>query len=635
AIAKWGVDGPFESVHKLNLIVTRCNKDKKLINWVLHAIIDLCLKGTVQCGEVTFKNLKDGIGGNKGLIDVLIMKKQIRDHLIHGKYLAVYGTPKLQSYVQEVFSSHAVYRTKVEPLNDDMEVDLSWKMSAKDVEKKMFQLTGDVVFSSEYDPQLRYCCRKSKSIEEVMEHNGIKEDIDKVWEAQVIAQESTKRKDEEELDACGTAPVRKRQTVDQEEDGVMVTPSLEDPADKHAVEAWYYKHAKKKVLDNVKLVCDSGKSEAALQTTISQTAIGTEEGAMTGHVLIHPGVTLTGEPVTAPHIRTAPYRKEQVSRLRTAVINARRKSISDSKRLNQGDVYVYLDGGKKGTGDRVNKVMVTTKGRWKVACQSEGVAKNTTNLLFEESSLKNRRALVRGVSALKQLQTMHFYHTSDATIPEKKRSVYPGSNNGNVMGPVAYESWESSWKMTVGEKLKFYGPNPSEVGGKTIDGEEKASDCESVEVDETGGADLDSAEKPEFDVPLVGGGRGSGRQMKQAVEPVRWHALPREFYKEITSSYYIKTVIDLTPGNGNFALHCIQNGIGYLGVCFQNEEHKAMLTEHLIKEYMILMKTEGNKHYHASYAKHLVGVATSGPGDEDEAAKRKATAAAKKAAAAA
>eukprot|EP00959_Pyramimonas_sp_CCMP1952_P305463 6392039-Pyramimonas_sp.AAC.1 len=71
------------------------------------------------------------------------MKKQIRDHLIHGKYLAVYGTPKLQSYVQEVFSSHAVYRTKVEPLNDDMEVDLSWKMSAKDVEKKMFQLTGD------------------------------------------------------------------------------------------------------------------------------------------------------------------------------------------------------------------------------------------------------------------------------------------------------------------------------------------------------------------------------------------------------------------------------------------------------------------------------------------------------------
>eukprot|EP00959_Pyramimonas_sp_CCMP1952_P329982 6909192-Pyramimonas_sp.AAC.1 len=63
----------------------------------------------------------------------------------------------------------------------------------------------------------------------------------------------------------------------------MVTPSLEDPADKHAVEAWYYKHAKKKVLDNVKLVCDSGKSEAALQTTISQTAIGTEEGAMTGH----------------------------------------------------------------------------------------------------------------------------------------------------------------------------------------------------------------------------------------------------------------------------------------------------------------------------------------------------------------
>ncbi|CAK0801156.1 unnamed protein product [Prorocentrum cordatum] len=222
---------------------------------------------------------------------------------------------------------------------------------------------------------------------------------------------------------------------------------------------------------------------------------------------------------------------------------------------------MYLDGEKKGTGDKVNKVMVTTKGRWKVACQSEGVVKNTTNLLFEES-----------------------------------------------------------WEMTVGEKLKFYGPNRREVVGKTIDGEEKASDCESVEDDETGGADLDSAEKPEFD---------------QAVEPVCWHALPREFYKEITSSYYIKTVIDRTPGNGNFALHCIQTGIGYLGVCFQNEERKAMLTEHLIKEYMILMKTEGNNHYHASYAKHLVGVATSGPGDEDEAAKRKATASAKKAAAAA
>ncbi|CAK0788960.1 unnamed protein product [Prorocentrum cordatum] len=642
ATLKWGSSGPFESVYKLSLIVSRCNKDKKMINWVLNGIIDLCESGAMHTGEITLKNLKDGIGGNKGLIDVLAFKKELREFLTHGEFLAVYRSPKLQAFVQEVFSSHRLYRTKVEPLAGDIEVDSNWKVSAVTSEKAMFELTEGLAFGRGYDQQLRYCCRKGKSTEETLEHAGNKEEIDKVWECQT-ADDAEKAKKDEEIDKVeaegGPARKRTRLSAGQEGDPALTqtfTASLEDPGNKGAVDAWYLRFAQKKVSDYVKLISDSGKSEAALQASIAQTTLGMEEGDMTGHILVHAGVTLSGEPVTAPHLRAAPFRKDQLGRLFNSVISARRRGGHDSGRLSQGGACMYLDGGKKGAGGVINKIMVTGRGRWKSACQAEGVARNMTHMFLDEDSLKGRRALVRGISSLKQLQTVHFYRAIDTVTPEKKRAVYPGPNNGDTMGPITYESWDDSWKLPFEDKKKFLGPNRKPAGGKTIDTED-ASDEGEGSGDEDGVATRNHAQipKPELNIQIAGGGRGSGGIQKNVcAEPVNWHQLPKEFYQELTTSYYAKVVMDLTPGGGVFSPHCVGKGIGYLGICFQNEEHKQMLMAHLVKEFMVMMKTEGHKHYHANYARFLAGKTNEGDGPNSEEA-RKIEVEAKKAAAAA
>ena len=75
---------------------------------------------------------------------------------------------------------------------------------------------------------------------------------------------------------------------------------------------------------------------------------------------------------------------------------------------------------------------------------------------------------------------------------------------------------------------------------------------------------------------------------------------------EMVSMLYAKCFIDVTPASGNLAKYCIECGIGYLGICFQNDECKHMLDEHLVDAYMGWMKTEGHPLYNAGYAKFLV-----------------------------
>ena len=95
-----------------------------------------------------------------------------------------------------------------------------------------------------------------------------------------------------------------------------------------------------------------------------------------------------------------------------------------------------------------------------------------------------------------------------------------------------------------------------------------------------------------FTVPLVGGGRGSGQRAPECVEPLCWHNFKKDFYTELLHSYYAKFVIDLTPGAGGFAACCLDEGVGYLGICFPGEDHKVALLDRLADICLEQMRTE-------------------------------------------
>lgn len=198
-------------------------------------------------------------------------------------------------------------------------------------------------------------------------------------------------------------------------------------------------------------------------------------------------------------------------------------------------------------------------------------------------------------------------------MPEQNHIIYPGTNIGNMLGPVKHQTWEDSFKLAIDFKHKIYGGNRRAVGGRT-DGSkpDDAGDVidEEMDVDEAMIADADDEDHPKFMLPPVMPGRGKQR-LKIACEPFAWHLMPPEFYREIQSSFFAQAVIDLAPGAGMFAEHCLIEGIPYVGITMKEgkdgADHKTVLHEELVKTYLKHMAEEGSPLYNARYATHVSG----------------------------
>ena len=120
--------------------------------------------------------------------------------------------------------------------------------------------------------------------------------------------------------------------------------------------------AQSKLSESVVLITDPGKSEAKLAALVANTSIGKGRGDYAGHVLILYDTTLNCESVTAPHLRSAPFRKDHVSMVANAIM-ATRKDPEGTCKLAPGDLFVFHDSGRAGHAEYVNKLLVKDKGR--------------------------------------------------------------------------------------------------------------------------------------------------------------------------------------------------------------------------------------------------------------------------------
>ena len=355
--------------------------------------------------------------------------------------------------------------------------------------------------------------------------------------------------------------------------------------------------AQSKLAESVVLITDPGKSEAKLAAMIANTPIGKDRGDYMGHVVILYDTSLSCEAVTAPHLRSAPYRKEHASKLMNAIMSCRKDPEGVCK-MTSGDLLVFHDAGKSGNAEHLNKLLVKDKGRFGLVAKAENMMKLQINIYLSEDTLKQRRALTRGVGSLKQLTTLHLYHHANTTIPERGRTEYPGTNLGSVLGPVVYEDWSDSWKLSLNQKRSLYGEHRQAVGGRS-DGTEPGDDDDADDDEDCRAAQDDP---PVFSQPLVGAGRGHGARQGSAMEPAFWFQFPEKFYMEIISSFWAKKIIDLTPGSGCAAMGALHKQVGYLGLCF-NDDHRRLLTDHLIDKVLQLARDERHAMYQPDYQK--------------------------------
>ena len=615
---EWGTAAPLNSVYKMQLVVTRAEKDTGLIQWIVAKIHDECKSGLYAPAEFTFKFLKLGMGSSKGHLDLVIMKHRLLHHCLYSDLPTRCRDNTINTKVVKCLKDLVSYRTNVAPLGADADVDMTWKASLPPSVKKALTLYETLIYESDFDTALKVCVRAQKTPQECLSHGSIG---DVVSEIAAAAQEESAKKAPPLPQLNNSAPAsddQKVQSLDSEakDDEKSVVPSLDDMTDKPAVSLWLKHYASKKVHENVKLVADPG-TLTELVAALTNTITATMKGDVSGHVLIHLDLNLSGESKTAPHVRTAPFRKDLMTRLITAVTSLRTPDPDCSCVIQPGDVYVYLDGGKAGaTIETVNRLFVKARGRYPMVCQAEGLTKKVVTIFLDEESVKARRCRTKTLFAsLNQIHGIHIYMNSDTHMPEQPHVVYPGSNCGNVLGPVKLEEWSKAFKLPIVLKHQVYGEYRRAVGGRTDGGkagDDAGDDIEEVEAEAEAMAEAEDESRPSFMLPAVMPGRGKNKpRPKVAHEPFAWNAMPQTFYQELTSSYFARAVIDLTPGSGLFASHCLMNGIPYVGVCMKEgkdgAEHKVVLHDELVRMYLSKMCEEGSPLYSPKYANFMIG----------------------------
>ena len=112
--------------------------------------------------------------------------------------------------------------------------------------------------------------------------------------------------------------------------------------DKATKLAGFRKKSERIVHQRVKLIAEPS-SEQALAAQIANTEIGSISGNRHANFAIVYDVKLSGESVTKPHLRPAPFRKDHATKCVRGAMLARGK-----EELSTGDVVFMLDGGRHG-----------------------------------------------------------------------------------------------------------------------------------------------------------------------------------------------------------------------------------------------------------------------------------------------
>ena len=90
------------------------------------------------------------------------------------------------------------------------------------------------------------------------------------------------------------------------------------------------------------------------------------------------------------------------------------------------------------------------------------------------------------------------------------------------------------------------------------------------------------------------------------VESVFMWEAHAKFYESFLHDYFIKNVIDMTPGGGVFAFVCIEQRVGCICICM-SEGHAAGIRAVLMGKIIDGMGKEGSKLYQPKFAKLLGG----------------------------
>ncbi|CAE7224568.1 unnamed protein product [Symbiodinium sp. CCMP2592] len=576
---RWGKQTPWDSVGKLDTLCSKCTKSigrsdpgsaTDRMCWVIRAVHDFYDSEQIQKTQLSTRNFSGkGLYGHKGTCDILLYKYGL------GIYIKDYleGTiidANQKAVIRSVFDDHESYRKAYGQHGHMEDYDVSWLGSLCQPARTACGLLKQLVYTVEEDARLKRMLHAGASCADWLDHDELSEKTGPL-KSEMLALSSLERAVVEETPVVSTPQQKMQDSIvhtlkvsGSEESMESHVRSLPEADLARIMEAITY--AKQHVRQFIKLFVDDEKEKLVLDALneSSLTRIAKSEFLLTCF-----DVKNSGEPVTCPHIRVAPLKNERLRRC----IQRTCKFMSSPDGLPENMAFMVFDGGKFGNLAPIMSQFVDSKG---TAMPKQT---RTISICYEENSVIRRMERYRTMTSLQQLESCHLVYNCGINLPGMKkrrnRCYYSGTSHGQVIQNVVLPTDAEVWTTSFANKKAIYDRLRVDVGGTT-----------------------------------AGGSADVQKRTEETIEPVNFHSMPLNLYREILEvDTKPNAILDWTVGDSQFATVALECQISYVGACF-SETHQNEVYERLTALTLKKMQTEGSGMLYRPYLAELLSGST-------------------------
>lgn len=545
---------PFNSWSKYQILIQQ-GKNPDGIKWVFFAVYDGVKHGYLGKDATSNRNLQS-------LTCKILLAQQTCLNLLmsYMETECADWPPHVRQAIKGASANHKALREK------ELSADETWRAGWPDSAERFWQLVRGSIYDLEYWSCLTCLVKNRRSTTEFLEAPQFADELQQIQDA--MRQENKDKRKAENKGKLDEEPMpASDEEDDQPTDPIKTTcthmvigetdkPELPFKKDANADEVTklhdrlmaFKKLAQRKVATNIKLIVEPN-SESELVDLYMDTFL---KDYTSEWRTLHPGEdphcvsTLmhvfdskkASEAGSQPKVRPPPLKDGRLMKLLSAVSRVRFKDNCDgAPTFAPGDFIMLADGGRPG-----NKSVLTTLKKGDAPVQR---CERTMMVIYDEDSIMERRER-RNTHAIKQSENIHLLMPpSSLKVLKKARINYTGTNRGDVIYGVKMPSFDSIWRMTVGEKKLLFGKHRVPVGGQAPEGTE-----------------------PE------------GRRPDASEEPAFYHAGPWSLDEELVHDFSVGGINDLTAGDGSLAMISIRKNLPYVGLTF-SEYHSKKLIERL------------------------------------------------------
>ena len=606
-------DNPFNSVHRLQAIVSKCGNSKENAMWVLRHMAHMVTNLSVSASSSDFS--VDGLRGNartgnRGLIDTILLKKEAIGYLCH-KLPVQLGIEGDATWLSDLRVSLADHNSHLASRKGD---GLAWRNRLTPAQVRYVAFAEDLLYGVRHDQPLKNLIRAGKTVAAIDTFPGLSEALDDV-KSLLATEQHENSKSETILEDNTPAPPEMSGVV------LKIVPAESgDKKDKKEPKAEEIKFGdldeaqqaewlrsreflKQQINNFVHLIVldeVADLTKEIVNTPAGKYEGGGKVGGRTRFVGIVWDSRVNGECSSRPSVRMPALQVPEIGRLFDCIRarHDRTAAPPDTRSLHPFDIYISLAGGRD-LGSSYQRLF-----------QNLGPPAPVTRLIhvvLDPVSVQDRFRRVCGIASNKTHDTMRL---TAAPWPKKDlkstpRLNYRGTSASDSIGHVELgkQGDDETWVLTWGQKKSLYGARGLILAGGRGD----------VIDDEVDDEDQTAADPPQ-------------RRTDDTEELAFYHALPSQFWEEVVHDYQLGAILDVAAGDGCLALTAVRHRLPYTGIVFTTH-HRDLILARLLDILSAGALKAGDKWYDPSLVKTLVAAAKKKNDQEEtgqEPAKKKA-----------